>query len=95
MSLQRILLTPSALEDLQNTWDYLNEQRSSLGDEFVDEFIKITDLLLEFPELYPEVRGDIRRGIIRKFRYIFTYTIQGDAIVVARIMFSRRNTEYY
>lgn len=95
MAVQRILLAPSALEDLQNIWDYLTEQRDGLGDEFIDEFVKITDLLLQFPELYPVVRGDIRRGIIRQFRYIFTYTIQGNAIVIARIMHSRRNTEYY
>jgi len=75
MAIQRILLAPSAREDLQNSWDYLNEQRSGLGDEFIDEFIKITDLLLQFPELYPVVRGDIRRGIIRQFRYIFTVFI--------------------
>lgn len=95
MPLQHILLTPSAQEDLKNAWDYLNEQRDGLGEEFLDEFIKITNLLLDFPELYQAVRGDIRRGIIRQFRYIFTYTIHDDSIVVARIMHRSRNTEYY
>lgn len=95
MSIKGILLTPTAQLDLQNAYAYLNEQRHGLGDVFLDEFRRVSDLLLTFPELYPKLRGHIRRGVIRKFRYIFTYIIQGDVIVIARIVHSRENTEQY
>jgi plasmid stabilization system protein ParE len=95
MPVQHILLTPSAQEDLQNAWDYLNEQQDGLGNEFLDEFVKVTDLLLDFPKLYKAVRGDIRRGIIRRFHYIFTYVIDNDSIIIARIIHASHNTEYY
>lgn len=95
MSVQHILLTPTAQANLSHIYEYLNEQRAGLGDQFLDEFIKVTDLLLVFPELFQVVRGDIRRGIIRRFQYIFTYTIQDDAIVIARIIHAKGNVEYY
>jgi len=95
MPLKQILLTPTAQDDLQNAWDYLTEQRSGMGDEFLEEFTDVTHQLLDFPKLYPAVRGDIRRGVIQRFQYIFTYVIEGESIIIARILHTSRNTKYY
>lgn len=95
MAVHTIRLTPTAIKDLENALAYFDEQRNGLGNEFLAEFVKVVTPLLDFPELYPSVRGNIRRGLIRRFRYIFTYTIQGDSIVIARLLHGKRNTRFF
>ncbi|MCB0561491.1 MAG: type II toxin-antitoxin system RelE/ParE family toxin [Lewinellaceae bacterium] len=95
MPTRHILITPAAQAGLTQARDYLNERRDGLGDEFINDFLDVVNPLLSFPDLYPPVRGKIRRGIVNRFRYIFTYIVQDDAIVIARVIHGRTNTEYY
>lgn len=95
MAVTSVQLTPTAIRDLIEIARYLNEQRDGWGLKFVDEFVKVTTPLLTFPEMYPAVRDDIRRGQVRKFKTIFIYKIQQDTVVIARIIHTSRNTDYH
>lgn len=91
-----IRLSPEALDDLEGARDYFDGAKPGLGDEFLDEFETLIESLRMYPQLYPSVRDDIRRGVFNRFSYIFTYTIDDDDLItILRVIHTAGNTEYY
>lgn len=90
-----IRITLEAIEDLEAARDYFDEQRLGLGNEFLDEFEAVVEPLETYPKLYAPVRGDIRRGVLKRFPYIFVYTIEDDFVSILRVIHTAGNTEYY
>lgn len=95
MSLLEIRLTPTAQQDLADVRSYLDSKSAGLGEVFLKEFEQATSPLKLHPELFQPVRGDFRRGIIHRFRCVFIYTIHKDSVVIARLLYAGRNTEYF
>ncbi|MCO6477843.1 MAG: type II toxin-antitoxin system RelE/ParE family toxin [Phaeodactylibacter sp.] len=90
-----IQITQEAYEDLEAARDYFNGQRPGLGSEFLDEFEAVLKPLEVHPKLYSTVRGDIRRGVLQRFPYIFVYTVEDKLITILRVIHTGGNTEYY
>jgi len=58
----KIVITEQAKEDTQTAYDYYEEQRQDLGEDFLEELIKKYDDLAEHPLHYGYIDS---RGIIR------------------------------
>jgi toxin ParE1/3/4 len=63
------VLTADAHADVLQAVEYYNEQRPSLGFDFLDEFERATSLLREAPLLSTLVDPPIRRRLLRRFPY--------------------------
>ena len=61
----KIVITDQAKEDTQTAYDYYEEQRQDLGEEFLEELIKKYDDLAESPQHYGYIDN---QGIIRDVR---------------------------
>ncbi len=62
----------------------------SLGADFLTEVVRNLDLVAEFPQASPIVRGEVRKKVMRKLPFSLLYFIENDAPVVAAIMQHRR-----
>ena len=87
----RVVIRPRAESDLREARDWYENERSALGEEFLVQTATTIDLLARDPELYPEYYRGFRRVLMRRFPYKIFYRLEGNRIIVFRVLHSRRN----
>jgi toxin ParE1/3/4 len=80
----------AARADLREARDWYNQRREGLGNEFL---LAVADAMLaleEAPERYPIYYRDFRRVLTDRFPYKVFYRIEGQAVIVYRILHGAR-----
>jgi toxin ParE1/3/4 len=88
------LLSPAAIQDLDEITDYFAEHNIDAGDKFVDEFSKKCRYLTQFPLMgrsYSEIRPYLRGLPLQK--YIIFYRIIDNGIEIMRVIRGDRDLE--
>lgn len=84
----------SADADLLEAQDWYEQQRPGLGDEFLlamaEVFVRLETSPLEFPVYYQ----GFRRALARRFPYKFFFRIEGEVVIVFRILHAAREHEW-
>jgi plasmid stabilization system protein ParE len=86
----QVIIRPRAEEDLQEAWSWYQSQRPGLGDEFLIEIGVVVRLLESDPERRPFYYRDFRRIITRRFPYKLFYRIEGERVIVFRILHAKQ-----
>jgi plasmid stabilization system protein ParE len=82
---------PAAVQEVNEIIEYLNEQSSNLGNEFVDELKRSENFLRDFPDTWPCIRNNIRRLKVSRFSYnVFYHIIDDGNIEILTVMHFRR-----
>jgi toxin ParE1/3/4 len=87
----RVSIRAAADTDLRQTRDWYNRQRAGLGDEFLLCIVDAMTLLEESPERLPFYYRGFRRLLTERFPYKIFYRVEGDAVIVFRILHAARN----
>lgn len=87
---RRVIIRPNAEADLQEARRWYETQRAGLGDELLDEVRHAVRLLEEDPERRPVYYRGFRRLITRRFPYKLFYCIEGDRVIVFRILHAKQ-----
>ena len=88
----RITILASALIDLQTGRKFYDKQGEGLGDYFYDSLFSDIDSLMLFGGIHQKVFG-YHRLLSKRFPYAVYYKIDGDAVVVMRVLDLRRDPE--
>lgn len=91
MTTRRLVLRAQAQRDLVEARDWYDGKRAGLGLEFLDEFERVTERVLEFPHLYQVSYRNIRRGFLGRFPYSVFYVPEAKRIVVLRVLHDSRD----
>jgi plasmid stabilization system protein ParE len=85
-----------ATQELIEARDWYNRQRPGMGEKFLDEVERITDLLREHPYLGPAV-SPLSRSVRMKerFPYRIVYQVLSDHIRIIAVAHSRRRAMYW
>jgi len=67
---------PNAREEFIASSNYYETQVTGLGNEFINELEKITDLLTENPKLGVEIDEPFRRVLLYRFPFSLFYVIE-------------------
>ena len=90
-----VRLRPEALEELAEAWRWHEAQRDGLGDEFrscID--VAIAEVSRD-PLMWPKVRGEVRRRMVRRFPYAVLYLADIDHIEVLGVFHSSRDPRHW
>jgi plasmid stabilization system protein ParE len=85
-----VIIRPNAEADLAEARAWYESQRAGLGDELLDEVRRAVGLLADNPERRPIYYRDFRRLLTRRFPYKLFYRIEGDRVIVFRILHAKR-----
>ena len=66
-------------------------RRAGLGDDFVAEVQRVLDTIVNQPNRYPVVYGDVREAAVRRFPYCVYYRAKADRVVVIAVFHTSRN----
>ena len=91
----RVEYHPATVSDLNRAIDYLESQRSGLGTQLRSEIYQTIDRILNSPQQYRIVRGEIRRCFVRRFPFSVLYRIVNDETIrILVIRHHRQRTSY-
>jgi toxin ParE1/3/4 len=86
----RVIIRPNAEADLSEARSWYESQRAGLGDELLVEISAAIRQLETDPERRPFYYRDFRRLLTRRFPYKLFYRVEGDRVIVFRILHAKR-----
>ena len=89
----RVRVTEQAVGDLAETRDHYRAIGEDLEQRFFDQFDLVVDRLVTFPNGAPPVDGfpGVRRARMRQFPYGVFYRLDGDDILILRVLHTGRD----
>jgi hypothetical protein len=88
----RLRILPLALEDLVSGQEFYARQGENLGSYFLDSLFSDIDSLELFGGIHRKVFG-FHRLLAMRFPFAVYYRVDGDVVVVWRILDCRQNPE--
>ncbi|HEX9900576.1 MAG TPA: type II toxin-antitoxin system RelE/ParE family toxin [Candidatus Methylomirabilis sp.] len=85
----------AAEDELLNEIGYLELQARGLGRRFFAEIQRAESLMAQFPEAAEEIRPNIRKRTLRKFRYSLIYSIEKDGLLILAVAHHSRRPGYW
>ena len=76
-----LLVRAKAEQNMKSTWDWYEDKRIGLGNEFLDELAEAMRWLELNPERQPFYYRQFRRVLLRRFPYRIFSQIMGDRVV--------------
>ena len=86
-----VTIRPRAETDLRDAFQWYEAQRPGLGEEFLTEVKRAVSFLEEQPDRRPLYYREFRRLLTRRFPYKLFYRIDGDRVIVFRILHAKRD----
>ena len=87
-------LSPAEREMVQAA-RYYESKVPTLGAEFLLEIEAAVRSIETHPDAAPNVRGDIRRRLVRRFPYAVLYRAAPEGILILAVMHQRRRPDYW
>lgn len=81
--------------DLAAAYDWYEEQRPGLGEEFlfaVENAFKTVQL---YPEMFAAVHGNVRRTVVSRFPYAVFYLVESERVVILTVLHTARNPDLW
>ena len=89
----RIILSATALKELEESVDWYNERQDYLGERFIEAVNKRLSLLSETPDVFPVKLSGYNEVLVEKFPYLIVYKIvkKGKTVRILHIFHTKRN----
>ena len=87
----RLVIRPRAEADLRDARSWYESQRAGLGVEFLAQIDATIQVLIRDPQRHPVYYCGFRRVLARRFPYKLFYRLEGDRIIMFRILHVRRD----
>jgi plasmid stabilization system protein ParE len=93
-------LHEAADAELLEAAKWYDAKESGLGEQFVDEYQKAIERILQSPTRFPKLetvrtKRTIRRCLVKRFPYYVAYEIVGDLVTVLAIAHTKRQPNYW
>jgi len=89
------LIQPEAELDLIEAYNWYEERRQGLGDEFITAVDSCISLIQRNPLSSPVVDEQFNGALVRRFTYEIFYHISDNIIVVLACFHGRRNPQWW
>ncbi|MBD2770748.1 type II toxin-antitoxin system RelE/ParE family toxin [Iningainema tapete] len=92
--MSRFIISPDAIQDLEEITDYFLSRNIEAGDRFIEDFNKKCRNLAQFPSIgrsYKFIRSYLRG--IPLDGYIIFYRVLDDGVEILRVVSARRDLE--
>ncbi len=87
----RLVSEPSVDLEVEAAFEWHENERPGLGVEFLNELRATYKRVADGPLKYQELRGGIRRALLRRFPYAVYFAIEADIVVVVAVLHASRD----
>jgi plasmid stabilization system protein ParE len=93
MEAYSVVIQPEAENDLDEAFQYLEEQQTSLGFQFLEAITNLVLILEENPLLFPKVHKEFRRAVVQRFGYNIIFKVVDFQVYILAIIHGSRSPE--
>ena len=86
---------PEAEEEFNAAIGYYEGHEAGLGYDFSAEVFTTIQTIINYPEAWPVVEGDIRRSLVNRFPYCVLYSVEAFGVFILAVMHLRRHPDYW
>jgi len=86
-----LVVRPEAERDMSEAYQWYEEQRGGLGEDFLLCVEVALGSIQESPQRYPVVYEDVRRILVRRFPYGIFYCVQESTVSVLAVFHCSRH----
>jgi plasmid stabilization system protein ParE len=86
-----VIVRPEAEADIRETYDYLEQVRVGLGEQFAIRLRDVLETIESMPEMYGVVWKDVRAVRLRKFQFVVYYVVFADRAEVLAVLHGARH----
>lgn len=87
----RLISEPPVDLDVEAAFEWYEKERPGLGVELLDELRATYNRIANGPLKYQELRGGIRRALLRRFPYAVYFAVEADFVVVVAVLHASRD----
>ena len=89
----RLVLSPETEQDIREAYDWYENRRFGLGEEFLCCVDACLQRVCRAPELHAKVQQDYRRVLLRRFPYAVFYEYADDTVTVYSVFHTSRDPD--
>ena len=86
-----LIIKPRAILMTKDAYDWYEEQKPGLGEEFLNESDSIYLKLESHPEYFGKVKKNFRQAALKRFPFVIVYEIIKTEVVVFAVFHTSRN----
>ena len=86
-----LIIKPRAILMTRDDYDWYEEQKPGLGEEFLSELESIYLKIESHPEYFGKVKKSFRQAALKRFPFVIVYEIIKTEIVVFAVFHTSRN----
>ena len=87
----RLVIQPEAEADLDEAYRCYENQRSSLGGEFIECVEAVFERIRETPELHAVVFRNVRQTLVKRFPYVVCYVFEENQVDLVAVFHGHRD----
>jgi plasmid stabilization system protein ParE len=91
----KVHIEPAALAEAEDARDWYDAARAGLGEEFLSEFERGLQQIMDFPNAWHPVGPRARRYRLKRFPHGIVYQIRPDEILVVAVAHLHRRADYW
>ena len=88
-----LIVAPEVERDLATAYDWYEDQRVGLGDDFLSRIDACIQGILRNPELHKTIHESYRRGLVRRFPYAVYYEYTARVVTIYCVLHTLRDPE--
>jgi toxin ParE1/3/4 len=81
--------------EINEAADFYDLESPGLGSIFIDEIQRSIEIIAQFPEAGPLIRGRVRKKPLVKFPYSLVYSIRSDEFRLLAVAHQKRRPFYW
>jgi plasmid stabilization system protein ParE len=90
-----IVLRRKAGHDLASAYNWYEDHRGNLGEQWLSAVSASFQAIAQFPEMFPRLHREIRRAIVSQFPYEVFYRVEPNRIVVLAVLHMARDPKLW
>lgn len=87
----KLKISPFAINDLEESFEYYNHKVEKLGNKFAEEVDNTFVQIKRNPKQFEKPYKEIRKALVNRFPFIIFFTIKNKTIYILAIFHSSRN----
>ncbi len=88
-----LIIAPEAQQDVDEAFNWYEDHRSGLGEEFLNCVDACIHFICRTPKLSPKIHMEFRRALVRRFPYAIFYEYVGGKVFVYSIFHTSQNPQ--
>jgi toxin ParE1/3/4 len=81
--------------EINEAADFYDLESPGLGNVFVDEVQRAVEIISQFPDAAPLIRGSVRKKLLAKFPYYLIYSVRPDELRLLAVAHQKRRPFYW